>query len=73
MWVQCNALPHVFQRETTCVTFFLFPLMTNCTEKGSGHREFASGEQLRSFNPVALRMAKTLWSSGHPECSRVRS
>ena len=23
------------------------------------------------FNPIALRMAKTLWSFGHSECSRV--
>ena len=23
-------------------------------------------------NPIALRMAKTLWSFGHSECSRVR-
>ena len=24
------------------------------------------------FNPVALRMAKTLWSFGHSECNRVK-
>ena len=24
------------------------------------------------FNPVALRTAKTLWSFGHSECSRVK-
>ena len=23
------------------------------------------------FNPIALRMAKTLWSFGHSECNRV--
>ena len=25
----------------------------------------------RSLNPIALRMAKTLWSFGHSECNRV--
>ena len=24
------------------------------------------------FNPIALRMAKTLWSFGHSECNRVK-
>ena len=24
------------------------------------------------FNPIALRMAKTLWSFGHSECKRVK-
>ena len=24
------------------------------------------------FNPIALRMAKTLWSFGHSECYRVK-
>ena len=27
---------------------------------------------LVAVNPVALRMAKTLWSFGHSECSRVK-
>ena len=26
---------------------------------------------LNGFNPIALRMAKTQWSFGHSECSRV--
>ena len=26
---------------------------------------------LTYFNPIALRMAKTLWSLGHSKCSRV--
>ena len=25
-----------------------------------------------TFNPIALRMAKTLWSFGHSECNRVK-
>ena len=25
------------------------------------------------FNPIALRMAKTVWSFGHSECNRVKS
>ena len=25
------------------------------------------------FNPIALRMAKTLWSFGHSECNRVNN
>ena len=24
------------------------------------------------FNPIALRLAKTLWSFGHSECNRVK-
>ena len=27
---------------------------------------------LLTLNPTALRMAKTLWSFGHSECSRVK-
>ena len=27
--------------------------------------------KLSPFNPIALRMAKTLWSFGHSECKRV--
>ena len=26
-----------------------------------------------AVNPIALRMAKTLWSFGHSECNRVNS
>ena len=26
---------------------------------------------LAQFNPIALKAAKTLWSSGHSECNRV--
>ena len=29
-------------------------------------------EKFMNFNPIALRMAKTLWSFGHLECNRVR-
>ena len=30
-------------------------------------------EQVFPFNPIALRMAKTLWSFGHYECNRIKS
>ena len=30
-------------------------------------------EQILSFNPVALRRSKTLWSFGPSECNRVNS
>ena len=32
-----------------------------------------SGHVLSSFNPIALRMAKTLWSFGRSECSRIKN
>ena len=28
---------------------------------------------LMFFNPIALKLAKTLWSFGHSECNRVKS
>ena len=30
------------------------------------------GELYAPFNPIALRMAKTLWSFGHSESNRVK-
>ena len=38
------------------------------------HAELESIELAQNFasiNPVALQMAKTLWSFGHSECNRV--
>ena len=29
-------------------------------------------KKFMNSNPIALRMAKTLWSFGHSECNRVR-
>ena len=29
--------------------------------------------EISVFNPIALRMAKTLWSFGHSECNSVHS
>ena len=31
------------------------------------------GVPIHLFNPIALRMAKTLWSFGHSECNRVKN
>ena len=30
-------------------------------------------EEISGVNPIALRMAKTLWSFGHSECNRVKT
>ena len=30
------------------------------------------GPEVHMFNPIALRMAKTLWSFGHFECNMVK-
>ena len=35
------------------------------------HQQLAHTEKGPWFNPIALRMAKTLWSFGHSKCNRV--
>ena len=35
--------------------------------------QFTGMQVICTFNPIALRMAKTLWSFGRSECNRMKS
>ena len=64
-----------FQWEIMSMTSCLLPLMVKPFQEGSTRagKDLFVGKQSLSFNPFALRTAKTLWSFGCSECKWVKS
>ena len=55
------------------LVFFAFLKTFHCELSVSNVRIATSEDRNMLGNPIALRMAKTLWSFGHFECNRVKS
>ena len=77
--LRCNGMlpcfSAFFQWEIMSMTSCLLPLMVKPFQEGSTltGKNFFVGKQSLSFNPFALRTAKTLRSFGCSECKRVKS
>ena len=59
----CNEFVHTL----TCLYFYLSLFCDS-----SNFASSVSHEWHIKINPIALRMAKTLWCFGHSECNRVK-
>ena len=47
--------------------------MKPCVETTHKESLLSTALNLYFIDPIALRMAKTLWSFGHSECKRVKA
>ena len=55
-------------KERICSTTVIYERI--CCKGGGGRKLFSL--RIDPYNPIALRMAKTLWSFGCSECNRIK-